>query len=177
VHAVERGENENQPLVAWSLAPLPEGGTQAVETLTPELLFQQRHMDHENGAVDLVESVLCVEDHDLPAIERRYEKYLGCPASPLKGTRAFELESSRVTLVPASKLREVLPRERSPALPAFVACGVAVSDLKAARSLLSERGFPLVEIESDRFLVPAAPTLGGALIFSQAPANRNRVAS
>lgn len=154
--------------VEWPRGQMPEGGIQAAENLTAEYLFQERYMDHPNGAVDLVNVVLCVADGDLSAFERRYQKYLGRSARGHGDARVFELDQSRITLVPDSALDAVLPGEKAPALPAFVACGVAVRGLAAARSLLEKNGFPVVEAPDSGVFVPSSAALGGAVIFTQA---------
>jgi catechol 2,3-dioxygenase-like lactoylglutathione lyase family enzyme len=161
------GEDPSKPVVAWSASQLPEGGVQTVQNLTAEYLLQERYMEHPNGAVDLVEYVLCVADGELDDFERRYRKYLGRTASDDGPTRVFEVDGFRLRLVRESDLEQVLPGERAPDLPAFVAYGVAVRDLAAARRLLEDNGFRVVETGSG-FFVPAAAALGGAVIFMQA---------
>jgi catechol 2,3-dioxygenase-like lactoylglutathione lyase family enzyme len=156
------------PVIAWQASQVPEGGIQAVQNLTPEYLLQKRYMDHPNGAVDLVDYLLCVADPELAAFERRYQKYLGRPAVDDGALRVFELGRSRISLVPESKLEAVLPGERPPALPAFVAYTVTVRDLAATRELLERNGFTVKEADSLAIRVPAAEALGGAVVFRQA---------
>ncbi|WP_437992920.1 VOC family protein [Sorangium sp. So ce145] len=147
---------------------VPEGRIAMAEDLQAELLQTQLHMDHPNGAVDLVDSVLCVAEADLPEVERRYEKYTGRSARADGPTRVLDLEGSRITLVADSDLEAILPGERAPALPAFVAYAVAVRDVGAARKLLEENGFPLRESASGDIFVPASAALGTAVIFRSA---------
>ncbi|NRQ35913.1 VOC family protein [Nonomuraea sp. NN258] len=121
--------------------------------------------DHPNGAIDLVECLLCVADADLPAVSRRYETYLGHAAS---GT-SFELGGGRVTLVPASGLGALLPGERPPAqLPGFAGYVVLVRDLEVAERFLRARGVPLTQTPSGDLFVPAAAAHGVAIAFRQA---------
>lgn len=147
---------------------VPEGRIAIAENPTAKLLQAQLFMDHPNGAVALVESVLCVAKLDLPDVERRYEKYIGRPARIDGLTRVFDLEGSQVTLVADSDLEAILPGERAPALPAFVAYAVAVRDVGVARKLLEENGFPLRASASGDIFVPAAVALGAAVIFRKA---------
>lgn len=58
----------------------PEGRLAMAEDPAAELLEAQLAMDHPNGAVDLVDAVLCVARAALRDVERRYEIYLGRPA-------------------------------------------------------------------------------------------------
>ena len=147
---------------------VPEGRIAMAESPPAELLQAQLHMDHPNGAVDLVESVLCVAEAALPEVARRYEKYVGRPARIDGPMRVFDLERSRVTLVADADLEAILPGERAPALPAFVAYAVAVRDVGAARKLLEENGLPLRVSASGDIFVPAAAALGAAVIFRNA---------
>jgi catechol 2,3-dioxygenase-like lactoylglutathione lyase family enzyme len=161
------GEDSSRPVVAWSASQLPEGGVQTVQNLTVEYLLQERYMEHPNGAIGVVDYILCVADDELPDFERRYGKYLARTAQDDGPARVFDVDGFRVTLVRNADLDAILPGERAPDLPAFVAYGVAVRDLGAARTLLKGNGFQLVEAGS-RVFVPAAEALGGAVMFSQA---------
>ncbi|MEU7001695.1 VOC family protein [Nonomuraea sp. NPDC046570] len=123
---------------------------------------------HPNGAVDLVECVLCVADADLPDVERRYAEYLARPARPDGQARAFDLDDGRITLVASSHLPGVLPGEQAPPLPAFVAYAVAVRDLAATERFLRGAGLPVATTTSGDTFVPAAAAAGVAIIFRQA---------
>jgi catechol 2,3-dioxygenase-like lactoylglutathione lyase family enzyme len=147
---------------------VPEGRIAIAESPPAELSQAQLYMDHPNGAVDLVESVLCVAEAELPEFERRYEKYVGRPARTEGQTRVFDLEGSQVTLVKGPDLEAILPGERAPALPAFVAYAVAVRDVGVARKLLEENGFLTKMSASGDLFVPAAAALGAAVIFRDA---------
>jgi hypothetical protein len=122
---------------------------------------------HPNGAVDLVESVLCVAAHDLPAAERRYERYLNRPARRDGERRTFDLAAAQVTLITPAGLADLLPGERPPALPAFAAYAVAVRDLAAAGRLLRDADVPVRESPAGDLFVPAAAALGVAIVFRQ----------
>jgi hypothetical protein len=123
---------------------------------------------HPNGAVDLVESVLCVPDAELADHVRRYERYLARPADGEGPVRTFELGGDRLTLVTASGLDGVLPGERPPTLPAFAGYVVTVRRLDAVRCLLVDAGFPLRETPTGEAFVSAAAALGAAVVFRQA---------
>ncbi|MGK3961419.1 VOC family protein [Sorangium sp. So ce118] len=151
-----------------SAGRVSEGRIAVAENPAAEVLEAQLDLEHPNGAVDLVGSVLCVARAALSDVERRYEKYLGRPARTDGPTRVFELEGSQVTLVADADLDTLLPGERAPALPAFVAYAVAVRDLGAARRLLEENGFPLRRSAAGDLFVPAAAALGAAVVFRQA---------
>jgi hypothetical protein len=121
--------------------------------------------DHSNGAVELVESVLCVPDDELSQYERRYSRYLQRPARTEGSLRIFDLGDSTVMIVPDSALGSVLPAEVPPDLPAFVAYGLAVRDLSTTRDVLERSEFPVRTSPLGGIFVPASAALGAAIIF------------
>ncbi|MFI5802539.1 VOC family protein [Streptomyces sp. NPDC051561] len=150
-----------EPVRYLEFGGAPEGRVGVVADLDPE--FQHtRHLDHPNGAQDLVEAVLCVPDGQLPLFRERYERYLGGPI-PTEGP---------VTLLTEADLPELLPGEDPPALPALVACTVSVPDLARVRALLAENGLPVRETGRAELFVPAGAALGAALIFREVPGPR-----
>jgi catechol 2,3-dioxygenase-like lactoylglutathione lyase family enzyme len=158
-------EDSGAEVESWTREGLPEGRVQAVENLTPEYLLQKRHQNHPNGAVDLVDSVLCVPKSELDEYERRYEKYLGRRATAGDPGRVFKLEGAQVTLLTDDELDALLPGEEPPALPAFVAYTVAVRDVASTRTLIEDNGFT-TRATNCGFFVPATEALGGAVIFT-----------
>ncbi|MFE0154079.1 VOC family protein [Nonomuraea sp. NPDC059007] len=106
-------------------------------------------VEHANGASALVECVLCVSDQEVGAARRRYEGWAG------------------VRIVAASALPGLLPGERPPALPAFVAYAVSVRDLAATERFLRGNGVPIVTTGSGEIFVPAEAALGAAIVFRQ----------
>jgi hypothetical protein len=124
--------------------------------------------DHSNGAVELVESVLCVEDGALSDYERRYTRYLQRPARRAGPLRIFDLDDSGVMIIPNSAIESVLPGEVPPELPAFVAYGLAVQDSSATRAVLERAEFPVRTSPLGGIFVPASAALGAAIIFHSA---------
>ncbi|WNG34401.1 hypothetical protein F0U61_12730 [Archangium violaceum] len=145
----------------------PEGRLAMAENPPLEVLRAQRHLEHPNGALELVEAVLCVADTEVEDFERRYARYLARPARSDGPARVFELDEARVTIIPNSGLATALPGEQAPALPAFVAYAVAVRDLEATRALLHENGFPVMSTAGGDIFVPATAALGAAVIFRE----------
>jgi hypothetical protein len=144
-------------------ADAPEGRLALAEDLA-----DAERPEHPNGALDLVESILCVPDAELADHVHRYERYLARRAEGDGPVRTFELDGARLTLVAASGLDGVLPGERPPVLPAFAGCVVTVGRLDDARELLTNAGFPLRDTPAGDVFVPAAAALGVAVAFRQA---------
>ena len=112
--------------------------------------------------------MLCVEGADVADVARRYETYTGRSTRRNGPTRAIDLDGATVTIVPDSDLEGVLPGERAPGLPAFVAYAVEVRDIDATRRHVQRNGVPLNVLPSGDVFVPAAAALGTAVIFRQA---------
>ncbi|MFD0271790.1 hypothetical protein ACFVGY_35245 [Streptomyces sp. NPDC127106] len=96
-------------------------------------------------------------EKQLPLIRERYERYLGRPISA----------EGPVTLLTEADLSDLLPGEVPPALPALVACTVAVPDIALVRALLTENGLPVRKTARGELFVPAEASLGAALIFRE----------
>ncbi|WP_414941316.1 VOC family protein [Amycolatopsis sp. cmx-11-51] len=116
-----------------------------------------RSSEHPNGAIALVEAVLCVADDELTTVVARYERYFGLLVRSDGPAWAFDLEAGRLTLVPASRLEELLP--------AMVACAVGVRDVFATEEFLRGKGFSLGRTADGAPFVPSAEALGAAIVF------------
>jgi catechol 2,3-dioxygenase-like lactoylglutathione lyase family enzyme len=146
---------------------VPEGRLAVADPPVSEALEAQRSLQHANGAVDLVELVLCVPDDQIDAYAQRYQRYVGREARRDGATCVFDLRQSYVRLIPESRLAELLPGETAPALPAFVAYAVAVRDLAATWGWLENNGLNVHAAPAGGIFVPARAALGAAVIFRQ----------
>jgi catechol 2,3-dioxygenase-like lactoylglutathione lyase family enzyme len=144
-----------------------EGRVGVVADLDPHIQGT-RQSDHPNGAVDLVEAVLCVADSELAAARTRYQAYLHRRARTDGQAQVFDLDDARLILVPESGLATLLPGERPAAVPALSAYTVAVRDIATAQDVLRDNGIPLRRTASGDLFVPSAEALGTAIIFRQA---------
>jgi catechol 2,3-dioxygenase-like lactoylglutathione lyase family enzyme len=148
---------------------VPEGRLAVAESLIYEAPGDLSSLlQHPNGAVDLVESILCVSDAEIEAYAERYQRYLGRVARRDGAARVFDLQETCVRLIPENWLASMLPGETAPALPAFVAYAVAAQDLSAARRWLESNGVVVNTEPSGGIFVPAKAALGAAVIFRQA---------
>jgi catechol 2,3-dioxygenase-like lactoylglutathione lyase family enzyme len=147
---------------------VPEGRLAVAESPVWETTGAEPAPQHPNGAVDLVESMLCTPDAQIEAYVERYQRYLGGGTRRDGAAHVFDLKQSCVRLIPASWLGDLLPGETAPVLPAFVAYAVAVRDLDRARRWLEDNGFPVNAEASGGIFVPSKAALGAAVIFRQA---------
>ncbi|AFM41451.1 hypothetical protein Desaci_2507 [Desulfosporosinus acidiphilus SJ4] len=145
---------------------VPEGRL-AIADLPPlEILQKQVQMDHPNGAIELVEVILCVTDQEIDNFINRYQQYLGRAVQGDGVTRFIDLESARITIVSESQLSNLFPGEVAPALPGFVGYVVKVRDISATRKYIEGNGFPVMETTKDIF-VPSSSALGTVIVFRQ----------
>ena len=146
---------------------VPEGRLAVAENPDAQTPRAQACLNHPNGAVDLVEAILCVPDAQIEQYAERYRRYTGCAARENDAVQLFDLEQSRVTLVPAGVLDTLLPGATAPPPPAFVGYAVAVRDLASARTLLESNGLPVHEAPTGDIFVPGDAALGATVVFRQ----------
>lgn len=114
-------------------ADCPEGRYIVIEHQTPELLWQDELMTHENGAVALTEAVVVGDDAAL--------------AGRVRGLDAIPQLMSTSTFA-----------ERygwTPSVPGFAAITIAFADLDRALQLLQARGIPVRRNGAELWLPPA----------------------
>jgi catechol 2,3-dioxygenase-like lactoylglutathione lyase family enzyme len=146
---------------------VPEGRLAVAENPVSEALLAQPTPQHPNGAVDLVESILCMPDAEVEAYVKRYQRYLGRSARRNGAAYIFDLQKSCVRLIPAAVLGEIWPGETAPVPPAFVGYAVTVRDLGSTRRLLESNGLVVLDTTAGDIFVPAKAALGAAVTFRQ----------
>ena len=122
------------------LPEAPEGRIQLIRHLTPELLWQERFLDHPNRAVALEAVILIVENPASSAA--RLSRFAGRPVVPDPlGGFALPFPRGVVRLLPPEVLHLAPPGVSPPALPCIAAAVVRVDDEgRAARALLGAEG-------------------------------------
>jgi hypothetical protein len=158
------------PLARFSRLPMPdapEGRLQLIEHHTPELIWQERWMDHANHAVALDAAILVVKD---PAeTGARLSRLTGGVLEPdPAGGFGLPFREGRLRILPPSALEAVLPGVVAPTLP-FIAGFVVRTDdgNAAARALLAgleTRDAP------DGLMVPPELAGGAAMVLAPYPA-------
>ena len=176
---LERPVEAGGPIARFARLPFPdppEGRVQLIRHLTPELVWQDRWMDHANRAEVLEAAILCAEN---PAdTAARLSRLSGLPVEPdpaggfllrlpgaahAAGPKAPALET-RVRVLTPEALGSVLPGVTPPASPCMAGMVVRTADSAAsARRILS--GIPTREAP-DGIMVPPEFAAGAALIFT-----------
>jgi len=155
-------------LVEIDAEDAPEGRLAVAENPPTAALPVRPEIQHPNGAVDLIETMLCVADAEIDRHVQRYQRYLGRPARKVGPTRIFDLRHACVRIVPVSALGAILPGQSAPCLPAFAAYTVAVHDLASTRTLLEGNGLCVCDAPDASIFVPASAALGASIVFRQA---------
>ncbi|AGN70586.1 VOC family protein [Paenibacillus caseinilyticus] len=144
-----------------------EGRLAFAEDQSQDTLRTRIRTEHPNGALGVAEAILCVQDGELDTYVSRYQLYLGIESRTEKGLSVFDLAGGRMTIIPESRLTNLLPGETLPSLPGFVGYAVKVSNLSVTQRYLEAHEFPVIEMETGEIFVPGASLHGTALIFRQ----------
>lgn len=154
----------------------PEGRLQLITHHTPELIWQERWMDHANQAVALTELLLVSAEPAVTAA--RLSKLTGLVIEP-RGAGGFLLRfpggvgvagpqapamETRVAICAPEDLPATLPGVAIPDLPFMAGFWVQTSDGNAAVRRLLAR-LPLMELPGGALMVPPEHAAGAALIF------------
>ncbi|WP_433273857.1 VOC family protein [Actinosynnema sp. CS-041913] len=141
-----------------------EGRIGVVADLDPDIQGT-RLLEHPNGAVALLEAVVCVAADELDAVTARYTAYLDRTAEHDGVTRMFDLGVARLNLVADGDLGTLLPGERPLALPALVGFTVGVRDVAVTGRLLRDNGIATRRTAAGDVFVPADAAMGAAIVF------------
>jgi hypothetical protein len=176
---LQRPVEPGGPIARFARLPFPdapEGRVQLIRHLTPELVWDQRWMEHRNGAEALETAILVSAE---PAeTTARLALLAGIPAEPdplagfrlrLPGAKGAAGPDSpaietRIRILPPEALPRALPGMVAPVLPFMAGVVIRTNDkAAAARALL--RDLPLVEAP-DGVMVPPEFTGGAAVVFA-----------
>lgn len=176
---LERPVEPGGPVAKFARLPFPdppEGRVQLIRHLTPELVWQEKWMDHANKAVALEEAILSAR---APAeTAARLSRLAGLPVEPdpaggyllrlpgaarAAGPFAPAMET-RVRVLTEAALAEVLPGVTPPASPFMAGMAIRTEDGgAAARRVLA--GLPTVAAPQG-LMVPPAFAAGAAVVFA-----------
>lgn len=155
------------PRARFSRLPLPdapEGRLQLIQHHTPELMWQERWLDHPNRAVALDSVILAVQRPAETAAG--LSRLTGRPLEPdPAGGYRLPLPQGRVRILPPEALAAVLPGVVAPTLPYLAGFVLRTDDGNAtARRLWS--GLPLRPVPGG-IMVPPELAGGAALVLAE----------
>ncbi|MEO7402866.1 MAG: hypothetical protein ABIU95_04280 [Burkholderiales bacterium] len=143
----------------------PEGYIQVARHLTPEYIHQGRYGEHPNGATELSEVLLVVDDAD--AFERKYAVYAGRAAERVGVKRVFRFPLvSAVSIVARDDASAVIPGSLMPPPPCIAGVVFKVPSIAAQAERLGRAGVRFAN-QAQRLVVPAEEALGVAVVFEQ----------
>jgi hypothetical protein len=176
---LERPVEPGGPVARFARLPLPdapEGRLQLIRHLTPELVWQDRWMEHANGAVALEGVVLAAAEPAETAA--RLSRLAGLPVRPdplggfrmalpgaagAAGPRSPAMPTA-LRVLPPNAVPRVFPGVAPPALPSVVGMTVRTAD-GAASARRALAGLPIAEAP-DGPMVPPELAGGAALVFT-----------
>ncbi|MDA0652342.1 MAG: VOC family protein [Proteobacteria bacterium] len=168
VHALSRvlDTPEGERLAKFNLVRLPpeetpEGRVLAIEHVTPEYLWQERYLDHPNGAMALTELVVCVDDVNEAA--RRYARYFGIPFTRNGMAAECGLLVGKFLLMEPDGLRNSYGID-PPTLPFAASFTIAVADLPKTRHLLETNGVAVARHKGG-LMVAGSDAHGAIVVF------------
>jgi hypothetical protein len=172
---VDRPDGPRARFERLPLPDAPEGRLQLVRHLTPELIWQERWLDHANRAEAL--EALVIASAEPAETAARLSRLAGLPLEPgpVAGYRLrfpggtavagpAPAPETWVDILPPEALGAVLPGVAIPALPFLAGFVVRTADRNAAAArLLGDRA---VALAGGRLMVPPALAAGAALVFT-----------
>jgi len=176
---LERPVEAGGPIAKFARLPFPdppEGRVQLIRHLTPELVWQERWMNHANKAVALDEAILCSQRPAETAA--RLSRLSGLPVEPdpaggfllrlpgaarAAGPFAPVMET-RVRVLAEEALASVLPGVAAPASPFMAGMVIRTEDGGAAARLVLQ-GIPTRAAPAG-LMVPPEFAAGAAVLFA-----------
>jgi hypothetical protein len=134
----------------------PEGEFALVEHRTPELLWQEEHLDHPNGALEL--SFIVIASKDPLRSRQRFGQLTGTSAGPV-----CKLQHGRITITDPVGIARRYPGVTASNAPFPVALGIRVRDLSATERMLRSKQVPFLTTPNGSIWVDPAHA-GGAVV-------------
>lgn len=141
---------------------MPEGRIQFLQQRTPELLWQQRWLDHPNRAFALAAALICVADPQEAA--QRYARYTGLTASGHGAAQRIATARGDLLFMAPTLIAKTFGIEPA-AVPMIAGYVVESGDTVMARSRIEMNGMTTQDLGRGRFAVTAPPAIGGVLSF------------
>jgi hypothetical protein len=161
------GTEQGEETARFSVVRVPpgtmaEGRIQYCQQHTPQWLWQERWLNHANGARGLAAVIICVNDPREAA--QRYSRFTGLLARV--GRDCWRIDSQRGALlfVTPQRLHAALGLA-APALPWIAGYVLTCDSLAATHTRLAAGGFAPREVAAERLLLEWPAALGGFALF------------
>jgi hypothetical protein len=140
---------------------MPEGRVQYCEHLTPEQIWQPRHVKHENTVTGLAAAYIVARDPVETAA--RWARYAGLIPGPDGGMVRLETARGRIFIATKKALSAFI--EHVPDAPGVAAIRLSVADAGAFAARLRKCGLSVRRTPLLGNSVALPPALGGSWLF------------
>jgi hypothetical protein len=143
---------------------MPEGRVQIVEHHTPELLWQKRWLDHPNGAIALLASIVCVGDVNEAA--ERFARF--AQTTVRRGATATIMQmgdNGAVAIMGPDAMKgafDIAP----PCLPWIAGTVLRVGDIERSAAHLARTAVPTARLGPAALCATGPADLGGLFVFT-----------
>jgi hypothetical protein len=141
---------------------MPEGRIQFCQHHTPELIWQERWLNHPNRAAALTGVILRVADAQEAA--QRFARYTGLLAQISGSVWRIDTARGRLLFLDRDTLHrrlDVVP----PALPWIAGCVLESDDIAATGDYLRRTRLPVHVLGNRRLMVKLPAAAGGIIVF------------
>jgi hypothetical protein len=149
---------------------MPEGRIQILTHRTENTVWQERWLDHRNGALALIDVVIA--SPDVAEATARFERFLGRQAKETGfGQTAFLLDRGQVQLLSGNAFTALFPEIPVPRLPFIGAYAIQVRSLATVETLVRQQQLKMRRLGA-ALVVPFPDELGvGAWVFVERAAD------
>lgn len=141
---------------------MPEGRIQFCRQHTPELIWQERWLDHPNRAAALASVILCVADAREAA--QRFARYTGLLAQVSGSVWRIDTARGRLLFLDRETLHRRLDVAPT-ALPWIAGCVLESADITATGDHLRRARVRVHVLGNRRLLVKLPAAVGGIIVF------------
>jgi len=159
--SIEEGKRARFNVVYVPPDRMPEGRVQYCEHLTPEHIWQSRHVRHENNVTGLAAAYVVARDPVETAA--RWAGYAGLIPSPDDGMVRLDTARGKIFIATKKALSGYI--EHVPDAPGIAAIRLAVADPEAFAARLRKLGLNVRRTPPLGNCVALPPALGGAWLF------------
>jgi hypothetical protein len=144
---------------------MAEGRMQLLAHRTEDTVWQQRWLDHPNGALGLID--LLVVSADVAEATKRLTRFTGRLAKATTFGQSIQLDRGRVEIVTETAFIALVPEVAAPRLPFLGAYAIRVASLRDTEELM-DRALLNPRRTGKALVVPFPPELGiGAWFFAE----------
>ncbi len=141
---------------------MAEGRIQFCQHHTPDLVWQERWLTHENHAAALTAVIVCVDDP--AAAAQRYARFTGLAAAGSRDSWRIDTRHGRLLFCTPRTVKREFNVEAA-TLPWIVGYVLASSRMAATRVVLAGTGFPHGDLAHRRAYVVPPSQVGGLIVF------------